>query len=626
MFRLPDIPNSDMETTLESDTSDTETSESSPAKWDLHTIDAKSAEFTALPAEVRHDILTDLKEQRKQSSWGRIHELPKHSGDFSSFQMKRLLKRYSVQVSLEEAEKEMGGHTLSLNELEKLLTEEGIVTASKSSTKRIASDENRRYLLIKDVKSAVEQAKTADGELPKNEGILDVYEDSDTSSSKSSESKKQVSKTNEENQTKDSEYERDLQAAIQLSLQELPSTSNSINYDYMENFNDADFASSSDSDDSQNIPKAVISAAQRYMLEYSDLTPHEISKIMNENSKKNKGKIKGKLTNILEAEEESEKKINPNIEVKDTHRKTDRDIEVPKDSIKTNNTTEIVSIKKSPTQTLESEDLSSSNKNCPSNINNIISQINTTNSKKLDTELKTVTECKIFPIDLKTVSQKPEIENFNLLDKDITSIKSPTTSDSDNDFIDVKSSEILNKTTEKISKTSDIELISESDDSDFEEVEETPMNKPTFSVIINRDDTKLEDDLFDDIFNVPAIESQNKSETKKTVDVTKLKEIPEQKILEESETDDELIEVVSENKIIEEKSKDSNKTVIADTDDILISKPKMTIEELNKMQIELAQEQKELTAERNAKERMASDITGQMYLEAQVSVVYLKNY
>lgn len=43
---------------------------------DLHTIDVKSAEFRDLPADMRHDILTELKETRKQNSWGRIHELP----------------------------------------------------------------------------------------------------------------------------------------------------------------------------------------------------------------------------------------------------------------------------------------------------------------------------------------------------------------------------------------------------------------------------------------------------------------------------------------------------------------------------------------------------------------------
>jgi hypothetical protein len=51
-----------------------------------------------LPAEIRHGILTDLKETRKQLSWGRLHELPAESKKFSSFQMARLLKRRQVEV------------------------------------------------------------------------------------------------------------------------------------------------------------------------------------------------------------------------------------------------------------------------------------------------------------------------------------------------------------------------------------------------------------------------------------------------------------------------------------------------------------------------------------------------
>lgn len=47
------------------------TTTSSPNKsWDLHTIDMDSVHFKSLPVDVRHEILTDLKETRKQSSWG----------------------------------------------------------------------------------------------------------------------------------------------------------------------------------------------------------------------------------------------------------------------------------------------------------------------------------------------------------------------------------------------------------------------------------------------------------------------------------------------------------------------------------------------------------------------------
>lgn len=129
----------------------------SPAKLNLHSIDVDSSNFKTLPADVRHEILTDIKETRKQSSWGRLHELPAHSDSFSSFQMQRLLKRRKVQVCLESAEKEMGGQSLSVQDLERMLTEEGIVKA-EASAKRIHSDDSTRFLMVSSIKQAMEKA------------------------------------------------------------------------------------------------------------------------------------------------------------------------------------------------------------------------------------------------------------------------------------------------------------------------------------------------------------------------------------------------------------------------------------------------------------------------------------
>lgn len=74
---------------------------------------------------------------------GRLHELPKVSDDFSIYQMKRLLKRQAVQTALEEAEKEMGGKSLSLAELESILKDQGVITGPHIG-KRIASDETTK--------------------------------------------------------------------------------------------------------------------------------------------------------------------------------------------------------------------------------------------------------------------------------------------------------------------------------------------------------------------------------------------------------------------------------------------------------------------------------------------------
>lgn len=61
-----------------------------------------------------------------------------------------MLKRRYVQESLEVAEKEMGGKTFTLEELDKLLTDQGINTTLKQDTAfRIASDSKTRVIYVK---------------------------------------------------------------------------------------------------------------------------------------------------------------------------------------------------------------------------------------------------------------------------------------------------------------------------------------------------------------------------------------------------------------------------------------------------------------------------------------------
>lgn len=121
-------------------------------------FDVTSAHFKSLPADIRHDILTDIKETRKQNSWARLRELPVEQDDFSTYQMSRLLRRRQVQIGLEEAEKEMGGKCWSLNELETLLSEDGVLEIDKKAQK-IASDENVRFLLVRNIAKAMQEAK-----------------------------------------------------------------------------------------------------------------------------------------------------------------------------------------------------------------------------------------------------------------------------------------------------------------------------------------------------------------------------------------------------------------------------------------------------------------------------------
>lgn len=46
-----------------------------------------SDNFKSLPVKEKYELLVELKETRKMNSWGKLHELPKKSDNFSDFQV-----------------------------------------------------------------------------------------------------------------------------------------------------------------------------------------------------------------------------------------------------------------------------------------------------------------------------------------------------------------------------------------------------------------------------------------------------------------------------------------------------------------------------------------------------------
>jgi hypothetical protein len=42
----------------------------------IHSVDVTSEAFLALPTEIQHEILLELRDTRKQSSWNSIHQMP----------------------------------------------------------------------------------------------------------------------------------------------------------------------------------------------------------------------------------------------------------------------------------------------------------------------------------------------------------------------------------------------------------------------------------------------------------------------------------------------------------------------------------------------------------------------
>lgn len=249
IYKLPPIPEESVADAIESsDSSFDEKSTRHNYNINLNSIDVTSKKFLDLPPDVRHDILTDLKEKRKESSWGRLHELPAQSNDFSEFQMKRLLKRRQVQVSLESAEKEMGGKCLSLAEMEAMLTDEGILNAASSNAaKAIASNENALYLHVKSLKDAMEEEKKRE-EMEKEE----------IANKKSNE---------EENEPLEDEDE-DLQTAIQLSLMDTLSSEDRVREVKLR------------PEQKKFFKDAVKDSAKDYMIEYGGFNADEVKELV----------------------------------------------------------------------------------------------------------------------------------------------------------------------------------------------------------------------------------------------------------------------------------------------------------------------------------------------------------
>lgn len=54
---------------------------------DLHSVDVESDNFKNLPVKEKYELLIELKDTRKMNSWGKLHELPKKSDNFSDFQV-----------------------------------------------------------------------------------------------------------------------------------------------------------------------------------------------------------------------------------------------------------------------------------------------------------------------------------------------------------------------------------------------------------------------------------------------------------------------------------------------------------------------------------------------------------
>lgn len=278
LFKLPELPAASVQDNQDESEQDTSAS-ASDSSFDestarhsynssLQAIDVKSQHFRNLPADVRHEILTDIKETRKQSSWGRLHELPARSDDFCSFQMKRLLKRRAVQESLEQAEQEMGGHTLTYAELCDFFNEEGILTptAIEQCTRQISSDEHTRFLLVRDLKKKAMESTKQEVKMEMIEEVPAEEEDEKPSTSTKKEAVKSVDLG--------TEFDEDLAKALSMSMEETK-VYDEKDYEY-----DSDQELRLNRAQTKQLRHAAKGPARAYMIEYGGMNDEEVGNIM----------------------------------------------------------------------------------------------------------------------------------------------------------------------------------------------------------------------------------------------------------------------------------------------------------------------------------------------------------
>ncbi|NP_001153363.1 mutagen-sensitive 201 [Nasonia vitripennis] len=602
----------------------TELSPRKQTKWmgNIHSVDVNTEEFKNLPADVRYDILTDLKETRKQNSWGRIHELPAGSNNYSGFQVKRLLKRRYVQESLEVAEKEMGGKTLTLEELDRLLTDQGIETMQKQDAAfRIASDSTTRVVYVKD--------KPA---LQNNE------ESNDSSKSSTSKPKEQEDNTNDVHVDSMSIHSDGSLAIV-----------NDIGaYDLDEDWNsDEDFTETSINDShllaKNDIPKSVMNPALSYMLENSGFTREEILKIV-EQSKKNKNKSdtnsshsstkRGKrTTSRLSLRNKSKKKnlfgsiiaespkirkeiINEpeTIKIEESNSESDDFVEVPesstnvsKDNIKKDDDTERTIIEQSSSESesddfIEIKDVPIPKSLGNKNVNNAF-QI----TIKADEELQDDIFADIF-VNVNPVKENNvKIENVSIIDETVDNPShnsSPEKSIKKQESIQVEVK--MNKSIEEHDENGSFSMQFSSDNLQLDSGIMSLPTTPQKICLAVEEKTSPHSENFAHEEN--CIENKTETEVQKT----------------SIETVNDKSPVKSQNisKIDDVTLFSDDFQEISDKEEAGVEKPPTLVlpideKELESMKNQLESEQQKITSSLGKLERQAIDITDQMRLEAQ---------
>ena len=138
----------------------------------IHNMDVSSQSFLALPKEIQYEILSELNERRKQSSWGRMHEMPQTGSGFSGFQMQRLVNRSNVLKKRNELGQKIGAENASQMDANLFVGDVEGLKKAKAEAKRIqSSSSGQHFLYLKDLKSSQSNpdSESIEGKLVNND-------------------------------------------------------------------------------------------------------------------------------------------------------------------------------------------------------------------------------------------------------------------------------------------------------------------------------------------------------------------------------------------------------------------------------------------------------------------------
>ncbi|KAK0677091.1 ERCC5 protein, partial [Pygoscelis papua] len=114
-----------------------------------HSVDIESEDFNTLPPEIKHEILTDMKEftKRKRTLF---EAMPEESNDFSQYQLRGLLKKSNLNRCIENVQKELNQQ--HSGEIQTQYENEGGFVKEVES-RRVVSEDTSHYILIKGIQA-----------------------------------------------------------------------------------------------------------------------------------------------------------------------------------------------------------------------------------------------------------------------------------------------------------------------------------------------------------------------------------------------------------------------------------------------------------------------------------------